>query len=281
MCIIAVFEKNVELFSDDVFWQCARSNPDGFGLMYVDDYNRLRIWKTMSAKKFKRGLTVIHAMYNQTSPVVAHFRVGTCGEESTYNCHPFRIHDNLGYAHNGQVFNVDKKSRESDSHTFALFMAELPKNFHRNPAYKQLLEDYCSDPCVFLDNKRELVYLNPLRWNEQDGIKYSNYGHRTYANWGKNKEIVVVDAQKPQGSKNCEYCHVSTAVSLLVPISINGEVTKVCSPCLRLLLGEKSNWTTFRGELQDTQLSTREFYLKLREAQKEYQTSSTILWEVY
>jgi len=127
MCIILTCEKNVrpdyQLIED-----CFFSNPDGAGLMWVED------GKVETCKGFTDPSTLMACIDNvpMDTPIVVHMRIATSGGINTGTCHPFPIAKSLdvlhapntecdaAVAHNGVIvgMHTDDKLGISDTVSF-------------------------------------------------------------------------------------------------------------------------------------------------------------------
>ena len=98
MCIIAVQYPGTSM-SKESFDNCARTNRDGFGLMYVSR-NKVRVYKSMKANDVWERYLRINSALGDKTPIVLHFRIGTAGRMDETNCHPFYVKDQkLAFVH--------------------------------------------------------------------------------------------------------------------------------------------------------------------------------------
>lgn len=258
MCIILVVPPNTKLANPDILSTCWERNDDGGGVMFPSVHGEgVEIHKDMDKARFLDLVTNIHENVNKSVPMVIHFRVGTCGEHSEYNVHPFPIFKDesgkvkLAYVHNGQLFQVDRNSRESDSHRFAIAMEDMPKDFHKNEVILGLLQAFAKgDKMVFLDDDGEVVIVNEKAGYWDEGIWYSHGGYKPF------KRTVIDDydddderwawamaggfnaGQNVSGRRNHDYsmencweCAVYMEKSYLNAVTTNGRYAKVCRRC--------------------------------------------------
>lgn len=272
MCIISAIPQETLLYDEDTFWACADKNPHGFGLMYVNEQDKVVVEKTMSALAFQKLLQDIHKEYNKISPIVAHYRVCTCGTKNEYNCHPFEIFPGeLAYAHNGQIFSVKPGSKESDSHLFAIMLQDLDRGFINNPAIYKLITKFAGgDLMVFLDNKKQLSFINKKSWNEHEGILYSNYGFRTSQK--KAKQADLVDSVKESKGDvihlyKCHWCDTFVKKSGLIQTKCCNSIIKICMSCLVKLKEDNSFDVTHLGKSTKS-MDKREFYTLLKDVRE-------------
>ncbi len=175
MCIIHYIPINGPIPSDEYLNNSWENNDDGAGMMFVYD-GKVQIYKSMNKREFIDMVKEVHKNLIEETPLICHYRVGTCGERSIYNVHPFEIFkDKLAYCHNGQIYRMQYGSKESDSHEFANQLRELPEHFLNNEAINLLISNFIDkDKLVFLNNKKEtyIFYEDLGIW--EDGIWYSN-----------------------------------------------------------------------------------------------------------
>jgi hypothetical protein len=106
---------------------CWNANPDGAGLMYVDN-GMIRIVKGFMTWKHFKGYVKAHRTVLAKQAVVFHFRWATHGTISAGNCHPFPIRAtgltdtntlvDVALAHNGVIPEMEVHTQASDSLVF-------------------------------------------------------------------------------------------------------------------------------------------------------------------
>lgn len=98
MCIILTCEQNVRP-DYDLIETCFNNNPDGAGLMWVEN----------GRVQTSKGYTSIQELFNaidyvpKNSRMVIHMRIATSGGIDTGTCHPFPICDDLDILHAADV----------------------------------------------------------------------------------------------------------------------------------------------------------------------------------
>jgi predicted glutamine amidotransferase len=114
---------------------------------------------------------------------VIHMRIRTSGDTDQDNCHPFRVTENVGFAHNGIL--TDYSYRDSKKSDTALFgkhiLAKLPEGFITNRAYKKLIDSFCTreaSKMVFLDNNSNVFIANEYMGTWDNNVWFSNLTHR-------------------------------------------------------------------------------------------------------
>lgn len=187
MCI-AIYKPAGKELTRDLLFTCYKNNPDGCGFAYVNvDYfgkRRLKIYKDMTFdgfyKKYERATRL--APY---SPFIIHFRIGTHGEKSLLNCHPFSINNNVVFCHNGIISGVGTDKRLSDTQLFnQKILKELPKDWMYNQAIVKLVEDFIgASKLILLNIDGEHFILNESKGSWVEGCWMSNtsYKERSYS----------------------------------------------------------------------------------------------------
>ena len=179
MCIIACTPAGLKL-DKATFDRCWNKNPDGFGMAYLWE-GKIRVKKTMDKA---------HAwsMYNGVCGVsmdswkILHFRIGTHGVKDITNCHPFIVHDDLVFAHNGIIRHVPDCPNKvvSDTQMFnSLILQHLPKDFYKWEHYRMLIEEYIGySKLTFLDTDNNMYIYNESKGEWYDGVWFSNSGYK-------------------------------------------------------------------------------------------------------
>lgn len=177
MCIAILNSKAGGLISKETLNTCWQGNKDGAGMMWAIN-DRLHIFKEL--KKFKKFYAEYEKVRteNPDIPIVLHFRWATHGLKDMDNCHPYLVHENLGFVHNGIITGVAHSKTKSDTAIFnEVILQKLPKNFVRYEGNRRLIRRFIGDSnkLIFMNNKS--------RWriiNEEAGV-WDNY------NWFSNR----------------------------------------------------------------------------------------------
>ena len=179
MCVIAIQPRGIQI-SKEHLENCWDNNNHGAGIMYAVN-GKVIVKKEMeSFDKFYSH--IVEASAHDTS-VVIHFRIATSGGINDYNCHPFKVHKNLYFCHNGILdIDVPKGSKENDTQIFNNgLMKPLPYNFYKNNAIMNVLEFTIGsgNKFVFLDDAGDYFILNEKagEWSE-DGAWFSNTSYK-------------------------------------------------------------------------------------------------------
>lgn len=179
MCIIILNSK--QKLTKDVINTSWINNNDGAGLLYLDSNNKFQVYKTMNNKKeyYKRYSA---ARQESKHPIVLHFRIATHGKVNTKNIHPFKVNNNLYFAHNG-IIDIETNNKVSDTIAFnEKILKNLHPNFLNNKAIQELLSVYIgSSKLVFLHKNGTPTIINEDKGHwDNFGNWYSNYSYTEY-----------------------------------------------------------------------------------------------------
>src|SRR4051794_31860747 len=118
MCL-AIYAKKGSRVSHRIMRRAWVNNPDGAGIMYVED-GHLRIEKFLKSEaalwKRYKDFTGGDGQSPQDRDIVIHFRYKTHGAVCKDNCHPFRVHPGLGMVHNG-IIDIEQAFTDRRSDT--------------------------------------------------------------------------------------------------------------------------------------------------------------------
>lgn len=179
MCVIAVQPKG-NIISKQELQNCWDNNGHGGGIMYA---NNKKIIVKKEMKSFDKFYEYITEASKFDSAVVIHFRIATSGGINEYNCHPFKVHKNLYFCHNGILdIDVPATSKENDTQIFNnTLMKPLPYNFYKNDAIMNMIEYTIGNgnKFVFLDDNGDFFILNERagEWSE-GGAWFSNTSYK-------------------------------------------------------------------------------------------------------
>jgi hypothetical protein len=186
MCIIIVKPVN-KVINERLAEYCWNKNKDGAGFVFSDN-NRLRIYKHVGEnfydfwKLYNRYVRSKNKEKNHT--VIMHFRIATHGSIEKMNCHPFRINQELCFAHNGVIvgITVPKDSKKSDTNLFNDLLKKLPSGWTKNKTTVQLVQHFIgsNSKLAFMDNDGEMAIFNEARgdWDEDTGLWFSNLNYK-------------------------------------------------------------------------------------------------------
>ena len=203
MCVIVAKKMGVELPSKKILENCFDVNPDGAGLMYVNENKKIVIEKGfMTFEAFYKKLTELDKKYDlKKKALVMHFRITTQGGTSPGNCHPFPVTDdekklkstylecdNIAFAHNGIISLYSMRDDKGMSDTMLLSKELLyplfnyNKKFYKQEHNQELIEEIIgTDKIAFLDNEEKIITIGEFK--EDEGVLYSNLNHKKNYNY--------------------------------------------------------------------------------------------------
>ena len=203
MCVIVAKKMGVELPSKKILENCFDVNPDGAGLMYVNENKKIVIEKGfMTFEAFYKKLTELDKKYDlKKKALVMHFRITTQGGTSPENCHPFPITDDekklkatylecndVAFAHNGIISLYSMRDDKGMSDTMLLSKELLyplfnyNKKFYKQEHNQELIEEIIgTDKIAFLDNEEKIITIGEFK--EDEGVLYSNLNHKKNYNY--------------------------------------------------------------------------------------------------
>lgn len=175
MCML-IFQKEGKRITKEQALRFKSANPDGFGLMYVENTN-LVIYKSLDFEDFfAEYLTRCNLIGNKT-PMVLHFRAGSSGYISLDNCHPFFSSETVGFAHNGVMTEFSGDKEFSDTYMFnEKIVKPIVNDLFTCPETTILLKEFIGtyNKLVFLNNKKEFLIINEEEGVWLDDIWFSN-----------------------------------------------------------------------------------------------------------
>jgi predicted glutamine amidotransferase len=193
------------------------SNPDGFGIAYIDS-GQIKTFKSLSLDV--KNLYKKYGMYfNKFSqkPMLVHFRIGTGSNIDLFNCHPFMVNNNLAMIHNGIIRSLGNK-KESDTVQFTRLLSSFEqKDIFYSESLRALISYRIgSSKLVFLNSLGHYSIINEKlgHWAE-DGNWYSNYSYIEYRPTVNSKKQTVysdwVEDYEPANKKQtCEACLIAS-----------------------------------------------------------------------
>ena len=205
MCVIVAKKMGIELPSKKILENCFDVNPDGAGLMYVNENKKIVIEKGfMTFEAFYKKLKELDKKYDlKKKALVMHFRITTQGGTSPENCHPFPITDDekklkatylecndVAFAHNGIISLYSMRDDKGMSDTMLLSKELLyplfnyNKKFYKQEHNQELIEEIIgTDKIAFLDNEEKIITIGEFK--EDEGVLYSNLNHKKNYNYYK------------------------------------------------------------------------------------------------
>ena len=154
----------------------------------------------MTLKHFKKALKSLKKEIDIiNTPIVFHFRIGTSGGNIPENTHPFPVTEHLSLlqklqyksplavAHNGIIHITPSQEDISDTMEYIISqlgpLYQLKKDFYRCEAGKRLIYNFIQSKMVFLDGEGRIETIG--KFEESDGILYSNFSYLPYYNYKK------------------------------------------------------------------------------------------------
>ena len=200
MCIIAAKAAGVAMPDRQTIRNMWDHNPDGAGIMYVEN-GMVRVEKGfMKYKSFAKKLDQLEKRLDMTkTPVVMHFRMTTHGGTKPENCHPFPITDSIGalrktqsttdvgVAHNGIIPITPRKDISDTMEYIASQLAPLKRalpRFYENKNAMLLIKNAIDSKMAFLNKEGKIYTVG--NFVEDEGILYSNYSYEDYKGYYRN-----------------------------------------------------------------------------------------------
>jgi glutamine phosphoribosylpyrophosphate amidotransferase len=186
MCI-AIVQTAGKSVTDAQLWRGWTINGDGAGFAYVDPRQKKVVIKKgfLKFNEFQKAYREAVTNFGETSPFLVHMRIGTSGQNSEANTHPFEIKPQVGPAgamiHNGILFTPSGAWRGSDDDrkSDTRVVANALNNI-------LVLEDIINakemlgraigggNKLAFLYDTGDYVIINEGAGHWNDGIWYSN-----------------------------------------------------------------------------------------------------------
>lgn len=184
MCIAILNTKGVTL-KRELLNNCWKNNGDGAGLLYAKD-GQMQVFKEMTSfdNFYDEYMRVRKEISKQN--IVLHFRISTHGKVNETNCHPFLVHDYLGFVHNGMIYDVPTSPDFSDTY---MFNETILKNFKPNFEYSEVmldvLETYigAGSKLVFLNSDDDYAIVNEKAGHWNMGCWFSNSSYKQVNDW--------------------------------------------------------------------------------------------------
>lgn len=246
MCI-AIYKPAGKELSKELLHTCYTNNPDGCGFAYVNvdifGFHRIKYYKSMVFEKFyekyKRATRI-----SQYSPFIIHFRIGTHGEKTVFNCHPFMIDKETIFCHNGIISGVGFDKKLSDTQLFNnTILKQLPKGWMNNPAILQLLEEFIGQSKLIvlsLDNTVKILNEKKGEWFEGCWMSNSTYKTKVSYQYPSYKGYMLPSNTKKTYTINswinCDYCDRQHQIKHMEIYKFSDQdVQAYCSRCFSIL----------------------------------------------
>lgn len=227
MCIIMYQKAGDSRLEQSAFERSERINSDGMGIAYPED-GELITYRTMD------DLGGLMSRYswarNREKPVLVHFRLATQGVLSEENCQPFKVHDNLVMAHNGNIRFTSLPEGWSDSRYFGdAILSDLSPDILNNPAVFHLLEYYIGsgNKVAIMDVEGNATILNEDSGHWRDDTWFSNY---SYSPYGTKTKSLFFNKDDEEGEDEYEVIEVEDGDLIEEGCLYKGKI--VCYGCL-------------------------------------------------
>jgi predicted glutamine amidotransferase len=187
MCIAILSPKGKRL-TKETLKICWENNYNGAGFSYNDDNNKMHVVKEMEDfEKFYNKYRKASLKY-PNSAFMLHFRISTHGVINRANCHPFKVNNQLAFCHNGQIREVDKHEKYSDTNMFnRQILRQIPNltiDMLKSKGINEMMGSFIGySKLVFMDNFNNYAIVNEEKGHWNDGIWYSNDSYKEYKDY--------------------------------------------------------------------------------------------------
>lgn len=185
MCIAILNTKGTTL-KKEILRNCWENNGDGAGMLYINNQNKLEVFKEMrSFESFYEKYREVKSNYGRRN-IVLHFRISTHGRVNETNCHPFLVDDNIGFVHNGMIYDVPISTEYSDTYMFnESILKGLRKGFEYNETILDMLEHFIGigSKLIFLNDNNEFFIVNESAGHWHLGCWFSNTSYQQVNSW--------------------------------------------------------------------------------------------------
>jgi predicted glutamine amidotransferase len=184
MCI-AILNKKEATLKRELLKNCWDNNGDGAGLLYIDNKKQMKTFKELkSFEVFYQEYSRVKKSYGKRN-IVIHFRISTHGKIDETNCHPFLVNDNLGFVHNGMIYDVPTSKDYSDTYMFnEVVLKNFTEGFEYNEIILDMLEGFIgSSKLVFLNSNNEYAIVNEKAGHWANGCWFSNGSYKYVSNY--------------------------------------------------------------------------------------------------
>jgi len=184
MCVIASIPAG-KTIDDKTFEQMWSRNPDGGGIAYITDSDKIEVFKSMDEQELLAQYKVISKKHGNHDMLI-HMRIATHGSVCMDNNHPFWIDPHTVFAHNGILpshFHPSAKSDLSDTRYFNQVYLQYvkPVAFDDEGFREQLGEIIGFNKLVILSTnaklRKESYIINERQGDWENGVWYSNTHH--------------------------------------------------------------------------------------------------------
>ena len=184
MCI-AILNKKEATLKRELLKNCWDNNGDGAGLLYIDNKKQMKTFKELkSFEVFYQEYSRVKKSYGKRN-IVIHFRISTHGKIDETNCHPFLVNDNLGFVHNGMIYDVPTSKDYSDTYMFnEVVLKNFTEGFEYNEIILDMLEGFIGgSKLVFLNSNNDFAIVNEKAGHWANGCWFSNGSYKYVSNY--------------------------------------------------------------------------------------------------
>ena len=278
MCIAILNTKSATL-KREALNNCWKNNGDGAGILYIDNSNQLQTYKEMiSFDNFYKNYITIKQKYGKRN-IVLHFRISTHGKVDETNCHPFLVNDEVGFVHNGMIYDVPTSKDYSDTFMFnETILKNFTSGFERNETILDMLETFIGgSKLIFLNNNNEYSIVNEKagHWANEcwfsnssykqvnnyvdfGGVKkyktpstYSTYGYGYGSIYGGNYGMADYASPAPVSQKYNNLSPNSFCDTCDCTLEENEKVDGKCVWCKADYLDDEDSWNASFGKVDD------------------------------
>jgi predicted glutamine amidotransferase len=173
---------NTPLISFETLKRCYQGNSHGMGLLYVEKGNLKNYKELTDFTSFYDVYKTIHEKLNSKSNIVIHFRLTSHGAINYANLHPFYVDGQLACVHNGIIYGMKLRGKESDTSAYTRdVLRKLPKGFLNDEAIiKKIENDSGWSKFIFLNRKNEYTIIREETGIWENEIWFSNMGYKDF-----------------------------------------------------------------------------------------------------
>lgn len=239
MCIAVLQLPGATKLPMNKFMDYGRRNPDGFGLLYIND-GKLDQYKTLGLNDFYNHYQSVFDKFNKYSTILVHFRLGTQGKKDLNNCHPFLVNDEVGFIHNGIIRTQWEWDKEypDNSDTF-IFNEKILKPIGSDVMYNQTAIELVSDyigagnkiPMISTRGDYIIYGQNNGEWDKSKTTwlsfkesTYSQYDYYKNRYGNRNKPVMKLTP--------CTHCKTNTYKYVTMSNSETYEEFDLCEKCV-------------------------------------------------
>ena len=193
MCV-CILKPNNKHIPEEKLKQCYNNNPDGVGILYKDESSDNLIHHK-GQFTFREFLWHYNRKAAKNSPnMILHFRTASASGLGPEYCHPFYVHSDLAFVHNGNFFEFGSyyNGRKNDGLIDTMrfcdeVLKRLPKDFLYKPRILKALQNYCKfhlSKMIFMNSKGICYIVNMKSGVWEDGCWFSNGGMDNYSGYG-------------------------------------------------------------------------------------------------